>query len=145
MSEQAFIDVRENVGCPDNIYGTKNCYEFLNDLITKTEGLVIVDHFSLTDYDNVSAIEYHEPYIKIIWKYFVKNKPPRGFEGMVQDIFGAHYLYSLCNIQQLKFINAKSHLMVLVMPSVIKIKDAKKILGLNKLKEDQYRIQDNNQ
>ncbi|WP_177167139.1 hypothetical protein [Salinibacillus kushneri] len=145
MSEQAFLDAWENVGCPNNIYGTKNCYEFLNNLIIKTDGLVIVDHFSLTDYDNVSSIEYHEPYVKIIWRDFVKERPPRGFEGMVQDIFGADYLYSLSNIQQLKFIKSNNHLMVLVMPTVIKLKDAKKFLGINKLKEDQFRIQDNDQ
>lgn len=143
MSEQAFIDTWKNHGSPKELYGNENCYLFLKDLHKNTEGLFIVGHFSLYNYDNLFEIEHNGDYIHLIWKDFVKSPPPRGFEDMTIEIYGAHYLFSLCKIQKIQFFDLHGHPYVLIMPIISEIKEVKKHLDIAKLDATKIRVDEN--
>ncbi|HDR4509987.1 TPA: hypothetical protein QCQ29_000377 [Bacillus cereus] len=142
MSEKAFLEVWEEFGSPSRLYDKEECYKFLLKLYEKTEGLVIVDHFSYTNYDHISGIEFKDNYLYIYWKNFEVNSID---DGAVFDAFGnSTYIYSLCNLRELRFINADNHLFILFMPNVSKIKHVKKVLEISGLKENKEIIIENN-
>lgn len=143
MSEKAFIDVWKKHGCPDKLYGNEDSFLFLKDLFDNTDGLFIIDHFSYYNYDNLCAINNEEDFIRLVWKDFVSNPPPRGFEEMTFEIFATHYMYSLCDIQEIKFFNSHGHLSILIMPVVAKLKEVKNHLGINNLDSTKINIKEN--
>ncbi|MFS0727652.1 hypothetical protein [Paenibacillus sp. 1P07SE] len=143
MSEKAFLDIWNKYNRPDVLYGNDESFKFLKDLFDNTDGLFIIDHFSYYNYDNLCAIEYRDDFIHLVWRDFVKNPPPRGFEDMTFEIFSAHYIFSLCNIQEIKFINLKGHLYILVMPTVAKVKEVKKYLEISHLNEKMVNVKEN--
>lgn len=144
MSERAFIDVWEAYSKQGQITGSKQCTEFIEKLFDVTEGLFIVDHFSHTNYDNIIRVEYKEPFTILHWVDLEKNKPPRGFEEMMAFAYGNNtYIYSLCQIQKIKMIDIGGHLFVLVMPSITKVKEVKKILDIEGLQSKDLYIGEN--
>ncbi|CAM4342080.1 hypothetical protein PAAL109150_21670 [Paenibacillus alkaliterrae] len=143
MSEKAFLDTWKKHGSPNELYGNENSYSFLKDLHENTGGLFIVDHFSLYNYDNIFNIEHHGDYIHFIWKDFEKDPPPRGFEETIMEVYNAHYIFSLCNIQKTIFFDLNGHIYVLVMPIIAEIKEVKKYLGIDKLDSNKVRVDEN--
>ncbi|WP_375103336.1 hypothetical protein ACDZ28_27830 [Paenibacillus sp. RS8] len=143
MSERAFFDTWKKHGSPSELYGNEVSYSFLKDLHENTGGLFIVDHFSLYNYDNIFNIEHSGDYIQFIWKDFEKEPPPRGFEDMTMEIYNAHYIFSLCNIQKISFFDLNGHIYVLVMPITAEIKEVKKYLGIDKLDSNKVQIDEN--
>ncbi|MGM1512466.1 hypothetical protein Q9G86_06405 [Bacillus thuringiensis] len=142
MSEKAFLEVWKEFGSPNKLCDKGQCYKFLLKLYEKTEGLVIVDHFSYKNYDHISGIELKDNYLYIYWKNFEKASIDN---DLVWDVFGnSTYIYSLCDLRELRFINVDNHLFILCMPNVSKVKHVKKILGISGLKEDKEIIIKNN-
>ncbi|MED3200963.1 hypothetical protein [Bacillus toyonensis] len=134
MSEKAFLDIWQEFGCPEELYDEEQCYEFLKMLNERTQGLIIVDHFSNLNYDHISRVDFKDGYLYVYWKDFIGNPIMEEFK----DIFGpATYIYSLCHLRKLKFINHNGHLYILFMPNVSKVKEVKKILSIEKIKLDQ--------
>jgi len=132
-SEQAFIDVWKKYGSPRDIIGSSEVYNFLTDLMNATSGLVIVDHFSQGNYDHIYKIELKNDLLYIYWKDFEED--PSEFE-LIQEAFGnATYIYTLCNLRKLKFLNIEGHLLILFLPNVISLKEAKNILELTRLED----------
>lgn len=139
-SEKAFLDVWNEFGNPKEIIGTEQSYNFLKALYEKTEGMFIVDHFSGVNYDHLTDIEFKHPYNFLYWKNFEKYPIENEMEAF---IFGySSYIYSLCNIQKLLFINVDGHLFVIIMPVVATEKEMKKFLGINNLNSEQLIIDD---
>jgi hypothetical protein len=135
MSEQAFLDVWEEFGCPKELHDEELCFQFLKKLYDKTDGLFIVDHFSYTNYDHITRLELKDNFLYLYWKDYEKNPPVK--DSMIFDVFGnTTYMYSMCNLRNLKFINAKGHLFILFMPNASKLKEVKKVLSIEKLEED---------
>ncbi|MEO2260427.1 hypothetical protein ABGV43_26350 [Paenibacillus amylolyticus] len=143
MSEKAFLDIWNKHGSPSVLYGNQESFLFLKDLFDNTDGLFIIDHFSYYNYDNLSSIHNEGDFIRLVWKDFVKNPPPRGFEDMTFEIFSAHYIYSLCNIQEIKFYNFRGHVCIIIMPVIAKIKEVKKHLGINQLDQTKINVKEN--
>ncbi|WP_342426709.1 hypothetical protein [Paenibacillus sp. FSL L8-0158] len=143
MSEKVFIDIWKKHNSPNVLYGNQESFLFLEDLFDNTDGLFIIDHFSHYNYDNLCSIENKGDFIHFVWKDFVKNPPPRGFESMTFDIYSAHYIFSLCNINEIKFVNLRGHLYILIMPIVAKVKEVKKYLEINHLDETMVSVKEN--
>jgi hypothetical protein len=130
MSEQAFLDVWNKYGSPGEITNIDIAYKFLNDLFKATEGWVIVDHFSYTNYDHISAIRNEKDYLFIYWKDFVKNP----VDDFTFEIFGnSHYKYSLIKFRKMKFLHLNNHLYILFMPNISKLKEIKELLDVSTL------------
>jgi hypothetical protein len=138
MSEKAFLDIWEEFGCPKEILGSENSFQFLSRIQQNTNGLFIIDHFSMVNYDYLSDIEYREPFNILYWKNFEKYPIEDELEQYVFS--NATYIYSLCNIQKLLFINANGHLFILVMPIVSSDKDIRKFLKITQLEEQQLNV-----
>lgn len=140
MSQKAFLDVWEEFNKPKEIIGSMNAYKFLKRLHEVTKGLFIVDHFSYTNYDHVDNILLDDNYIALYWKDF-KNKK---IDEMTKMIFGnATYIYSLCNINKLLFVQKGNHLLILVMPIVATDSELKKHLDIKGLPESHYFVEEN--
>ncbi|MEK3782642.1 hypothetical protein [Paenibacillus sp. FSL R5-0810] len=133
IKEKAFIDVWDKYDNVEEINGVEKCFEFLNDLISVTEGQVIVDHFSGSNYDHIQRVELVGKCVYIYWKDF-EEKPLA--EDWMSEIFGyATYMYTICNLRKIKILNLKGHLYILFLPNVISLKQAKNLLGISSLQE----------
>lgn len=140
MTEKAFLDVWEEFGKPKEIKGSQESYKFLRRLHDVTKGLFIVDHFSFTNYDHVDDICMDESYIAIYWKNFKYKE----VDDMTRQIFGnATYIYSLCKINKLLFVEKNNHLFILVMPIVLLDSEFKKHFKIKKLPKNHYHVIDN--
>ncbi|UAW07737.1 hypothetical protein PVJ1_00002 [Psychrobacillus phage PVJ1] len=154
LSEKLFLDVWTRWNKPEQISDAGEIVRFLKEIVEESDGLVIVDHFSHSNYDNVHSIQYEEPYTKIVWKdfnyirekYLAKNMSED--DAMHWDMFGcATYTYTLLHIRKIKFIQVKNHLFVLLLSHLIPYKQVKKFLlkdgneliGEENNKEDFYR------
>lgn len=140
MTQQAFYDVWKEFNSPKELRGSKNAFKFLKRLHEVTEGLFIVDHFSYTNYDNVDKILLDGDYVGIYWKDYKGQK----VDDMRRRVFGnVTYIYSLCNINKIKFIDFKGNLLILIMPIVASDTELKKHLKIKSLPKDKYQIEDN--
>lgn len=140
MSEKAFLNVWNKYGCPEEINGVKECYSFMEDIMSETRGLVIVDHFSGMNYDHIERIELRDNLILIYWKDFELNPLP---EEWLYEVFGyVTYKYTLCDLRKIKFFNVDGHLYVLFMPNVISVDKAQSLLGTRNLERDKEVIID---
>jgi hypothetical protein len=154
LSEKLFLDIWEKWGRPQELTNSKEIAEFLNEIIEKSKGYVILDHFSHINYDNINRIEYKEPYTLIYWqdnnKYREKylSQTISEDELMVWQINGfATYIYMLLHIKKLKFVKIGSHLFILFMvnlipPKIIKqflLKPPNKLISEENNKESLYK------
>lgn len=141
MSEQLFIDIWIKYGQPEEIIEKEVIFEFLKELNEKTEGLVIVDHFSYKNYDHISRIELTDNYLFIYWKDFEKFPT----DDFTRQIFGNYtYMYTLCRIRKIRFVLVDGHIYIIFMPNVSKLKEVKNFLGISKLIEKKEIIVEDN-
>ncbi|MGD7025252.1 hypothetical protein ACQCVK_22245 [Rossellomorea vietnamensis] len=135
MSEKLFLDIWKRRGSPSEINEGSEIFEFLNEIIEASNGLVILDHFSHVNYDNIHSIKYEKPYTKIIWKDF--NDYRKKYleqtlsedEKMVWDVNGyATYMYMFLHISKIKVVQLDNHLFILFLLNLIPPKSAKKLL-----------------
>lgn len=135
MSEKLFMDIWERYGRKKEILDKDEIYSFLNEIVTNSKGLIILDHFSNINYDRIEKVEYKKPYICIYWKdlnnYREKylNKTLSDGEDLNWSIFGyATYSYIMMDIKKIKIVNKKKHLYLLVLPNLISTNNIQKEL-----------------
>lgn len=135
LSEALFNDIWEEWGMPQQLTNGNEIYKLLNKIIKKSNGNVILDHFSHINYDNIHSIKYEAPFTYIIWKdnntYRKKflNKTISEDEIMFWKMDGyATYSYMLLHIQKIKFIKIKEHLSVIFLLNLIPKKTVKQLL-----------------
>lgn len=133
MSEKAVYDVWDKYENVEEINGSVQCYNFLNDIMVTTKGLVIVDHFSGSNYDYIQRVEIVDDYILIYWKDF-EQKPLIG--DLEAELYGySTYIYTLCHLRRIKIVNYDGHLFILFQPNVVTIKQAKSLLEITNLQD----------
>lgn len=126
LSEKLFLDVWEKYGNKKEILNKDEIYGFLNEIITRSKGLVILDHFSNINYDRINRIDYKKPYFYIHWtdnnKYREKyiNKTISEYEMIDWMIWGySTYNSVMIDIKKIKVIKIKNHLFILILPNLI--------------------------
>lgn len=136
MSEQLFLDVWKEYGCPNELYDRDKIYNFLSTLVERSKTHIVLDHYSCINFDYVSKIEKDGEYIKIYWydknsfreKYLAKaiNKN----EMLAWSMFDCYtYVYILLDIQKIRFIRRQDHLFILLLSNIIQYRDLKKKLS----------------
>lgn len=135
LSEDLFLDLWETWGKPRELVNAEEINSFLKELVDKSNGLVIVDHYSYSNYDHIHKVVFDKPYTKIFWKDFnnlrIKNleKKLDEFETLNWQLFGfGTYLYTLLHIRKIKFKIIDNHLYVLLLSNLIPSKKVEKYL-----------------
>lgn len=139
MSEKIFLDLWGEWGEPDEISEGEQINEFLMQLIDKSKGLFILDHFSFVNFDYVSSISYDKPFLKVYWQNFNEyrekwlNKKINDEELTTWSLFNYRtYSYMLLDVNKVKFVKVKEHLFILFRTNFIPEKRAKNyLLGQN--------------
>lgn len=144
-SEQLFLDIWEKYGSPDEVEDTQTILNILNDLITQSKHLIVLDHYSHINFDEVIKVEYDEcnGIFKLYWldnnKYRLAN-----LEGSLSEIEWITWYVSGCctyeylalDICKMKFVKVDTHLFVLLQANVVTEKELKKkVIGLNEVIE----------
>lgn len=142
FSQQLFLDLWDKYDNKEVITDLDTIVRFLSDLIELSNGQVIVDHFSKENYDCIERIERVENYVKIIWKDFsgYLEKKAAGtlsdMEKLVWSIWdNASYVYALLNIEKIKILRIRDHIMVLFRTSPIEPRRVERLFsqGTNKI------------
>lgn len=135
MSQRLFMDIWEKYGYKKEIFNKEEIYNFLNDIVIESKGLVILDHFSNINFDNLEKIEYKEPYMNFHWRnheeYRKKyiNKTLSEFEMLEWGIWGySTYSYIMMDIKKIRVVNKKGHLFILLHPNLTTSKNIEKTL-----------------
>lgn len=141
LSEQLFIDVWEKYGCPDEILNPQTILDILNELITKSNHKIVLDHYSQINFDEIIKIEYDElqGIFKLFWldnnEYRLKNlrHELEEFEAMSWWTGGyCTYEYLAVDISKIKFFKRGRHIFVLIQANMVSEKELrKKIIGNN--------------
>ncbi|MGG0387854.1 hypothetical protein ABEZ76_07710 [Priestia megaterium] len=141
MTEKLFLDLWEEWGEPEELVEGISINEFLTQLINKSRGLIILDHFSHINYDHINKVTYEKPFLKIYWKDFNKYREKNLQEQLNEDekmiwyVNGfSTYIYMLLNIKKVKFVKKENHLFIMFLTNFIPEK-----LG------DKYLIDTNNE
>lgn len=138
LSEDLFLDLWEEFGRKEYLIDPIEINDFLTKLIDLSTREVILDQFSLANYDNIIRIEYEKPYTRLFWKElsgfrekYLEGKLDK-FEEQTWKAFGyGTYLYTLTHISKLKFIQKDNHLFVLILSNLIPVKAVKKAILKN--------------
>lgn len=135
MSELLFLDIWEEWQKPSEISDGEKIRDFLNQIIDKSRGLFILDHFSNINYDHVTSVKYKKPFLEIYWKdlneYREKylRKELTDDDQMIWCVHGySTYMYMLLNINKIKFVKKGVHLYILFLTNLIPEKLSKKHL-----------------
>lgn len=125
ISEKLFLNLKNKYAVTngDSIINPTSIYEFLNHLIEATAGDVNVDHYSLKNYDYIEKIEPYGSYLKIVFKNFGITLGKMNEKSIYGDFTS---IYSLCQIEKIKFIVEEQHVFVLVKTQMIPTKKLKK-------------------
>lgn len=143
MSEQLFLDVWKEYGEPDEVFDAIITYNILNDIVTKSKGLIVLDHYSQINFDEIIKVEYSEEnkIFKLYWldnnHYRMKhlNNELSEFDELCWSVSGCcTYEYLAVDIDKIKFIKADTHIFILVQSNVVSERELKKrIVGNNEL------------
>lgn len=138
-SEQLFLDIWEKYGSPDEVEDTRIIYNILNDLITQSKHLIVLDHYSHINFDEVIKVEYDEKnsIFKLYWldnnKYRLAalNQELSEMDAMVWLLSGGcTYEYIAIDICKIKFVNIDGHMFILLQANMNTEKELKnKIIG----------------
>lgn len=135
ISEQLFLDVWEAYGSKPELTDLDEIVCFLNDLIKRSNGQIIVDHFSQENYDLITRVERVGDYVKIVWRDFdfwrrqYKDGSLSDFDRLSWSIFNyATYIYSLLNIDKIKITQRNGHTYILFRTSLLEPKTAERFL-----------------
>ncbi|MGH0499021.1 hypothetical protein ACQVPI_22495 [Bacillus wiedmannii] len=135
MGEKLFLDIWNRWGSPSEISNNEEINAFLNELMTESDGLVNLDHFSHINFDFIKYIKYKKPYTFLYWKDFDELRKKylegnltedEGIDWQIHDF--ANYSYMLLHINKLKFVKIKDHLFILFLMHLIPKKKIKKFL-----------------
>lgn len=135
MSEQLFIDVWEEYGKPEELYNKETINSFLQELVRKSEGLIVLDHYSLINFDSIERIEVNGRYTNIVWRdfsdYYEKSKAEKLTEHdeIIWEVFGYTTLeYIMLDITKVKFIIVDAHLFILIQSNYVQQRNVRLII-----------------
>lgn len=142
-SEQLFIDVWEKYGCPDETDDADMILNILNDLIMLSKHMIVLDHYSHINFDEIIKVEYDKEncIFKLYWldnnKYRLANLRHElsEMDSMIWSMSGyCTYEYIAIDINKIKFIKLDSHIFVLIQANMITEKELrKKVIGKNEV------------
>jgi Zn-finger protein len=120
ISEKLFIDIWEKWGCPDEISDGQHIVDFINDIISLSHGLIILDHFSYINFDRIQRIEFEQPFLKIFWKSLEKYRSKYVSHSLTEEecIDWASenyytYVYVMLNLKRINILKINDHLIIL--------------------------------
>lgn len=142
-SEQLFIDIWEKYGFPDEVDDADTILNIFNDLIVASKHMIVLDHYSHINFDEVIKVEYDKEnsIFKLYWldnnKYrlaYFKHELSE-MDSMAWMVSGyCTYEYIAIDINKVKFIKLDSHIFVLVQANMITEKELrKKVIGKNEV------------
>lgn len=144
-SEQLFLDIWMKYGSPTEVSDTNVIYEILNDLVVQSKHLIVLDHYSHINFDEIIKIEYDEKnsIFKLYWldnnKYRLAllNHNLSETEQMIWFTSGyCTYEYLAIDISKIKFVLIDTHMFILIQASMNTEKELKnKIIGKNEVIE----------
>lgn len=126
ISEQLFLDIWEEYGCPKEICNRVIISNVINEIIKRSKTQIVLDHYSQINFDYISKIENKDRYTLVYW--FDKNKTREKYLAKELDesdmlewwVFGyATYEYILLDIEKIKFVKVKNHLFILLKSNLI--------------------------
>lgn len=136
LSEKLFLDLWEEFGRPAELEKFEDVLSFLRALIQRSQGNVVVDHFSGENYDRIDRVECLGNYVKIVWKDFSDfcKRKEAGIltydEWLTWNIFGEFAeIYTLLDVEKILFRKERDHLFLIFRTNLI---DLKKIESLHK-------------
>ena len=144
-SEQLFIDVWEKYGAPEEVDDANIILDILNDIITASKHMVVLDHYSHINFDKIIKVEYDEEksIFKLFWldnnKYRLANLNHElsEMDEMIWMMSGyCTYEYIAIDINKIKFLKVDNHIFILIQSNMITEKELrKKIIGSNEVIE----------
>ena len=145
MSEQLFLDIWKQYGFPDEVDDTFTIYNILNDLIVRSKHMIVLDHYSHINFDEIIKVEYSEK-TKIFKLYWLDNSKLRldylknelSEMDEIKWILEGYctYEYIAIDIDKIKFVNINGHIFILVQANMVQEKDLKnRIIGKNEVIE----------
>ena len=144
-SEQLFLDIWEKYGAPNEVDDTDVIFNILNDLVNESKHLIVLDHYSNINFDEVIKVEYdsENSLFKLYWldnnKYreAALNHEISEMDAMLWNISGyCTYEYIAVDINKLKFVNVHGHLFVLIQANMNTEKELKnKVIGKKEIIE----------
>ena len=144
-SEQLFIDICEKYGSPSEVDDANIILNILNDIITTSKHMVVLDHYSHINFDEVIKVEYDEEnsIFRLYWldnnKYRLANLNHElsEMDGMIWMMSGyCTYEYLAIDINKIKFVKVNSHMFILIQANMITEKELrKKVIGGNEVIE----------
>lgn len=144
-SEQLFIDIWEKYGSPSEVDDANIILNILNDIITTSKHMVVLDHYSHINFDEVIKVEYDEEnsIFRLYWldnnKYRLANLNHElsEMDGMIWMMSGyCTYEYLAIDINKIKFVKVNSHMFILIQANMITEKELrKKVIGGNEVIE----------
>lgn len=107
ISEQLFLDIWQECGCPNEICDKVIINKVLNEIVKKSETQIVVDHYSQINFDYISKIETKDRYSLIYWfdnnkfreKYLASQKYTKSIDE--SDIHMMDVLHNLPKEQQI--------------------------------------------
>lgn len=134
LSEKLFLDLWEEFGRPAELEKLEDIHNFLKALIQRSQGYVIVDHFSGENYDRIDRVECLGNYIKIVWKDFSDfcKRKEAGIltddERLTWNLFGEFAeIYTMLDLEKILFRKEQDHLFLIFRTNLIDLKKIEKI------------------
>lgn len=144
-SEQLFIDVWSKYGSPNQIENKQLIRDFLNDLIIQSKHLIVLDHYSHINFDEIIKVDFDESnnIFKLYWidneKYRIANlnHDLSEFDALIWYMNGCcTYEYLAVDIRKIKFLVVDRHIFVLIQANMTSEKQMKKsVIGNNEIIE----------
>lgn len=144
-SEQLFLDIWRKYGSPDEVEDIELIYNILNELIVQSKHLIVLDHYSHINFDEIIKVEYDEKN-SIFRLYWLDNNRFRlanlehnlsEMDGLIWAMSGyCTYEYIAIDICKIKFVKIDNHLFVLLQANMVTEKELKnKVIGKNEIIE----------
>lgn len=144
-SEQLFIDIWEKYGSPSEVDDVNIILGILDDIIKTSKNMVVLDHYSHINFDEIIKVEYDEvnSIFKLYWldnnKYRLANLNHElsEMDKMIWMMSGCcTYEYLAIDINKIKFVKIDSHIYILIQANMITEKELrKKVIGSNEVIE----------
>ena len=138
-SEQLFLDIWEEYGCPSDIYDKSTINEILQKIVERSETYIVLDHYSGINFDYISKIGVIDRYTLLHWfdnneyrKEYLSKTPEDELNMLIWQTHGyATYSYILLDISKIKFFKIDNHLFLLLESNLIPQREISKIFSRN--------------
>lgn len=152
LSEQLFLDIWDEYGCPKEMTDICTICIFLNKVVQKSEHMIVLDHYSHINFDRIERVEYEKSsgILKLYYFDYTHYQKKQLAGTITEDeldewyLHGFHtYEYLAINVNKLKFVRIKNHLFVLLRANTVQAREMqKKIVKKNQLELKYKNIND---